>query len=207
MLAAQSLDSGEYPLTGLPSIFASSNSGNAPLVGFYVNGSYWLSSGTLSEIPVWIEMKFQRQIYIDYVRVTFYKAGKKIGQTELPQIIWFQASSSSSREWFTIGYFGVYVGEGGWKTSSFSFNLTETYDRFRLISRSGQFGIRNWEIFANQNCLCDDGSHLEIKFTNYSGFDPEVNTDKSLNGVPSAGIDYLSYPRSKAFALGLNVTF
>jgi TonB-dependent starch-binding outer membrane protein SusC len=34
-----------------------------------------------------------------------------------------------------------------------------------------------------------------------------VNTDKSLNGVPSAGIDYLSYPRSKAIALGLNVTF
>jgi iron complex outermembrane receptor protein len=25
--------------------------------------------------------------------------------------------------------------------------------------------------------------------------------------VPSAGIDYLSYPRSKAVALGLNVTF
>jgi hypothetical protein len=46
-----------------------------------------------------------------------------------------------------------------------------------------------------------------LLFTNYSGFDPEVNTDKSLNGVPSAGIDYLSYPRSKAFALGLNVTF
>ena len=46
-----------------------------------------------------------------------------------------------------------------------------------------------------------------LLFTNYSGFDPEVNTDKTLNGVPSAGIDYLSYPRSKAFALGLNVTF
>ena len=51
-----------------------------------------------------------------------------------------------------------------------------------------------------------NGQNL-LLFTNYSGFDPEVNTDKSLNGVPSAGIDYLSYPRSKAFALGLNVTF
>ncbi len=51
-----------------------------------------------------------------------------------------------------------------------------------------------------------NGQNL-LLFTNYSGFDPEVNTDKSLNGVPSAGIDYLSYPRSKSFALGLNVTF
>lgn len=51
-----------------------------------------------------------------------------------------------------------------------------------------------------------NGQNL-LLFTNYSGFDPEVNTDKTLNGVPSAGIDYLSYPRSKAFALGLNVTF
>ena len=51
-----------------------------------------------------------------------------------------------------------------------------------------------------------NGQNL-LLFTNYSGLDPEVNTDKSLNGVPSAGIDYLSYPRSKAIALGLNVTF
>ncbi len=44
-------------------------------------------------------------------------------------------------------------------------------------------------------------------FTDYSGFDPEVDTDKTLNGVPSAGLDYLSYPRSKGFTVGLNVTF
>lgn len=51
-----------------------------------------------------------------------------------------------------------------------------------------------------------NGQNL-LLFTNYSGFDPEVNTNKAKNGVPSAGIDYLSYPRSKAIALGLNVTF
>jgi len=44
-------------------------------------------------------------------------------------------------------------------------------------------------------------------FTDYTGFDPEVDTNKTLNGVPSAGMDYLSYPRSKGFTLGLNVTF
>ena len=169
MLAAQSNSSGEFAFTGLPSIFASSNSDDASIVGIDANGTYWLSSGVLSEVPVWIEMKFQRQIYVDYARVTFYKAGTKIGITEIPQVIWLQASSSSSRKWYTIGYFGVYLEEGGWKTLNLQFNLTETYDRFRLISRSGQFGVRQWQMYANQNCLCEDGSHLEIKFTNYSG--------------------------------------
>ena len=43
--------------------------------------------------------------------------------------------------------------------------------------------------------------------TSYSGFDPEVDTDKQMNGVPSAGMEYLSYPRDKSIAIGLNVTF
>ena len=51
-----------------------------------------------------------------------------------------------------------------------------------------------------------NGSNLFI-ITKYSGFDPEVDTNKSLNGIPSAGIDYLSYPKSRAFSVGLNVTF
>jgi len=44
-------------------------------------------------------------------------------------------------------------------------------------------------------------------FTNYTGFDPEVDINKQVNGVPSAGMDYLAYPRSKGIAFGLNVTF
>jgi len=51
-----------------------------------------------------------------------------------------------------------------------------------------------------------NGSNLFV-ITNYSGFDPEVDTNKTLNGIPSAGIDYLSYPRARSFSVGLNVTF
>jgi TonB-linked SusC/RagA family outer membrane protein len=50
------------------------------------------------------------------------------------------------------------------------------------------------------------GENLFV-ITNYSGFDPEVNTDKALNGVPSAGMDYLSYPKDKSFSVGVSVTF
>jgi TonB-dependent starch-binding outer membrane protein SusC len=51
-----------------------------------------------------------------------------------------------------------------------------------------------------------NGSNL-LLFTDYSGFDPEVDINKSIDGVPSSGIDYLSYPKEKSFALGVNLTF
>ena len=51
-----------------------------------------------------------------------------------------------------------------------------------------------------------NGQNL-LLFTDYTGFDPEVDTDKKLNGVPSAGIDYLAYPRAKTLSFGLNLNF
>ncbi len=38
----------------------------------------------------------------------------------------------------------------------------------------------------------------------YKGFDPEVNVDKALNGVPSLGIDYIGYPTQRTFLLGVS---
>jgi hypothetical protein len=47
--------------------------------------------------------------------------------------------------------------------------------------------------------------------SNYSGLDPEVSTqpgqDDLLNGLPTAGIDYTSYPKARTFTIGLNATF
>ena len=43
--------------------------------------------------------------------------------------------------------------------------------------------------------------------TNYSGVDPEVNTDKNRNGVPSLGIDYTSYPSARIFTFGASFDF
>lgn len=59
--------------------------------------------------------------------------------------------------------------------------------------------IKSARIFIN-------GQNL-LLFTNYSGFDPEVNTNKVFNGVPSAGIDYLAYPKAKTISFGVNLTF
>ncbi len=43
--------------------------------------------------------------------------------------------------------------------------------------------------------------------TKYTGYDPEINVDKNLNGIPSVGIDYTAFPRARTFTLGLNATF
>ncbi|TPN87232.1 SusC/RagA family TonB-linked outer membrane protein [Aquimarina algicola] len=43
--------------------------------------------------------------------------------------------------------------------------------------------------------------------TPYDGFDPEVNVNKAVDGVPSFGIDYSTYPRARTFSLGFNARF
>jgi TonB-dependent starch-binding outer membrane protein SusC len=47
------------------------------------------------------------------------------------------------------------------------------------------------------------GQNLFI-ITGYKGFDPEVNTDKAVEGVPSFGIEYIPYPPARTILLGVN---
>lgn len=66
--------------------------------------------------------------------------------------------------------------------------------------------------------LSGDGAFKSMRFslngqnlfliTDYSGLDPEVSTTNiAANGLPSASIDYLSYPKSRTYTFGFNVTF
>ena len=48
------------------------------------------------------------------------------------------------------------------------------------------------------------GSNL-LTFTNYSGYDPEVNATRVSNGVPAIGIGWTSYPKARTFTFGVNV--
>jgi TonB-linked SusC/RagA family outer membrane protein len=43
--------------------------------------------------------------------------------------------------------------------------------------------------------------------TDYSGYDPDINTDASVDGVNSIGIDNSSYPKPRTFLFGMNITF
>ncbi len=73
-------------------------------------------------------------------------------------------------------------------------NATLSY----AIGRVGS-NISNINLFVT-------GQNLFV-LTNYTGFDPEVNTDKQVNGIPSVGIDYIGYPSARTFLFGVNISF
>lgn len=66
-----------------------------------------------------------------------------------------------------------------------------------LIQR---FGLSQFRVYAT-------GNNLHI-WTDYSGFDPEVSTTRSssYSGL-TPGVDYSSFPRSRSYTVGVNVTF
>lgn len=64
-------------------------------------------------------------------------------------------------------------------------------------------GLQN---FANSIRLSLTGQNLFV-FTDYSGFDPEVNTGSDIGGIQTFGIDRFTYPRPRTILLGLNVSF
>ena len=67
----------------------------------------------------------------------------------------------------------------------------------KLTTKAGIQRLRLYVTGANLFCI-----------TNYTGYDPEVNSyvrNSSYSGL-TPGIDYSSYPKSRAFTFGLNVT-
>ncbi|KPM48217.1 SusC/RagA family TonB-linked outer membrane protein [Jiulongibacter sediminis] len=97
--------------------------------------------------------------------------------------------------------------EGPWNAPDVSSRFLEKGDFVRLqnlnlgyrVPMSGSNAISGIRLFIT-------GQNLAT-FTKYSGQDPEVSTNKSLNGIPSFGIDYTAYPRAKTWTIGANVSF
>ncbi len=50
------------------------------------------------------------------------------------------------------------------------------------------------------------GNNLFV-ITDYSGYDPEVNTTRVSNGVPAMGIGWTTYPKARTITFGVNVEF
>ena len=88
-----------------------------------------------------------------------------------------------------------YLKDGAWFRLN-SLSLGYSFNTTRL-------GFGNW---VKALRLSVTGQNLFV-VTKYDGYDPEVNTDRTVNGVSSYGIDYLSYPKARSVIFGLNVTF
>lgn len=82
----------------------------------------------------------------------------------------------------------------------------------RFIEKGDYLRLANLTLSYNLGEVIKDikGANIYITgqnlfvITNYSGFDPEVNVDRSINGVPSLGIDYAPYPSARTIIFGIN---
>jgi iron complex outermembrane receptor protein len=50
------------------------------------------------------------------------------------------------------------------------------------------------------------GNNLFV-ITGYSGYDPEVNSNRTSNGVPALGIGWTNYPMARSYSLGVSIDF
>ena len=77
-------------------------------------------------------------------------------------------------------------------------NLTIGYTLPKSVLKA--LKIQNFRLFAT-------GSNL-FCLSNYSGIDPDVNTQTGgVNGFPTPNYDYNSYPKARTHTFGINVTF
>lgn len=87
-----------------------------------------------------------------------------------------------------------------------STRFLENGNYLRLQNMSLSYNLGSYRDWVNNVRLSLTGQNLFV-ITDYSGFDPEVNTNKGVNGVPSLGIEYIPYPTSRTFMLGLTASF
>jgi len=66
-----------------------------------------------------------------------------------------------------------------------------------------KLGISNWVSAVRFSVT---GQNLFVS-TKYNGYDPEVNIDRSINGISSYGIDYITYPKARSVIFALNFSF
>ena len=76
----------------------------------------------------------------------------------------------------------------------------------RLNNLTLGYTVKEAPLFFKSMRFTLTGQNLFV-ITDFTGFDPEVNTDKNIDGVPSYGIEYTPYPSARTFTFGLNVSF
>ncbi len=127
------------------------------------------------------------KVYNNTANALFYKAALANGSNVTREV-----ANSGESESNSTGFSSRYIEDGSFLRLA---NLTVGYTiNTKLIP------------WLNKARIYVTGNNL-LLFTNYSGFDPEVNVDANENDVPSLGIDYTSYPKSRTFTFGVNLQF
>ncbi len=89
----------------------------------------------------------------------------------------------------------------------------------RYLENGSFFRLNNatlgYNLKPSQTGLSDSFQNIRISvtgqnlfvITDYTGYDPEVNTGSTTGGVQTFGIDRFTYPRARTFMVNLNLTF
>ncbi len=94
-------------------------------------------------------------------------------------------------------------GEGVASGVGASTRFLEKGDYFKLRNTTLRYSIGDWGKFVKNASAFVSGSNLFV-ITKFTGFDPEVNIDKSNNSYPSRSIEYVPYPTARSITFGLN---
>ncbi|MEY3412791.1 MAG: hypothetical protein RIQ70_1480, partial [Bacteroidota bacterium] len=123
--------------------------------------------------------------------------------------------SNNANAFFTKGSFAngrnvtrdvVNSKEGPLNAPDVSTRFLEKGDFTRLANLNLGYKVKTNSKNINSLKFFVSGQNL-LLFTKYSGQDPEVNTNKQINGVPSFGIDYTAYPRARTITFGGSISF
>lgn len=79
----------------------------------------------------------------------------------------------------------------------------ESGNYWKLRNATISYNIGNISKYVKNINAYVTGSNLFV-ITKFSGFDPEINIDKSQNGYPSRSIEYIPYPTGRSITVGVN---
>lgn len=88
----------------------------------------------------------------------------------------------------------------------YSSRFIEDGSFLRLDNLSFGYEFSLEKLYISRARVFVSGQNLFV-ITGYSGLDPEVNSEISRTGVAPLGVDYLSYPKSRTFSAGINISF
>lgn len=86
-----------------------------------------------------------------------------------------------------------------------STRFLEKGDYFKMRNISVRYNIGNAGKYIKNLTAFVSGTNLFV-ITKFTGFDPEVNIDKSNNSYPSRSIEYVPYPTPRTITFGFNFT-
>lgn len=84
-----------------------------------------------------------------------------------------------------------------------STRFLESGNYIKLGNATVSYNLGNLGKYIKNANAYISGSNLFV-ISKYTGFDPEVNIDKALNGIPSLGVDYIGYPTARTILIGIN---